>query len=106
MIRESIVLVPPTTVDWQGDPTGAAGLQVTVEGCKVWPRTSSEDAARGSIVIDGLNVWIPSTQIEITAQHKVKARGETYNVEGVPGYYAGKGILVALEKVGKKPAGA
>lgn len=106
MIRESIVLIPPTSVDWQGDPTGAAGSEVTVEGCKVWPRTSTENAARGSIVIEGLNVWIPSTQVEITASHKVKARGEIYTVEGGPGYYAGKGILAALEKVGRKPAGA
>lgn len=106
MIRESIVLIPPTSVDWQGDPTGAAGSPVTVEGCKVWPRTGTEDASRGSIVIEGLSVWIPSTQVEITALHKVKARGEVFTVEGFPGYYTGKGILVALEKVGRKPAGA
>lgn len=95
---EEVQIVTPAKTDQNGDPIGTDGLPRT-EQAVVWPRTSTEDADRGVIIIAGLNMKLPAGD-PITALDVVTARGEDWDVDGVPGVYLGKAVLVVLKKVG------
>lgn len=69
----------------------------TEPGCTIWPRTS-EEVGKGEVVIEGLNVFTRKGA-DVLASDRVKARGETYAVDGVPGDY-GKGLMVVLKRLG------
>ncbi len=95
---EDIQVITPAKTDQNGDPIGADGAPRTVQAV-VWPRTSSEDADRGIIIIQGLNMKLPAGD-PITAIDVVTARGEDWEVEGAPGVYLNKAVIVVLKKVG------
>jgi hypothetical protein len=79
------------------------GDPVVVGGCSIWPRTSTENADKGVVVISGLNVFVPPGN-EIRPTDQITARGETYDVEGEPGLYVrgtrAVGSIVVLKRVG------
>jgi hypothetical protein len=54
--------------------------------CIVIPRSSDENAERGTVIIEGYTVWAPApVAIEVTALDVVKVRGKQWSIEGVPG---------------------
>lgn len=78
---------------------------VAIPGCVLWPRTSTEDDARGVVVIAGLNCFLPPGSPQVSAVDRIRARGGDWEVEGEPGDYrntSGRavGVLVTLQKVG------
>lgn len=100
--RESI------TIQHYGPPDDFGGRQpegdpVQVGGCHIWPRTSTENADRGVVVISGLNVFVPPG-VDVRPTDRITARDKEYDVEGEPGDYrrSGRaiGLLVVLKKVG------
>ena len=99
--HETIVIKPAGGLDDDGDPK-APGDPVTVEGCIIWPRRSSEE--QGGVIIEGYNVFIPPGNPGPTATDRVNARGKDWAVDGVPGEFKmggrDKGILVVLKRVG------
>jgi hypothetical protein len=59
--------------------------------CIVWPRSSTEDANRGRVGIDGYHIWAPDPQVVTPeATDVVEVRGETHNIEGRPGDWRNK----------------
>jgi hypothetical protein len=100
--KETVVIVRRGPQDRDGDRPVLG--EDPVDGCNVWPRTSSERAERGEVIIAGLGIAFPRGT-EIEAQDQVKARGDTWDIEGVPGDY-GKRVLVYVTKVGTGGAGA
>lgn len=95
---EPVQIFTPAKTDQNGDPIGADGAPRT-EQAVVWPRTSTEDSDRGVVIIQGLNLKLPAGD-PITAIDVVTARGKNWEVEGQPGEYLGKAVLVVLKKVG------
>ncbi len=95
---EQIQVITPAKTDQNGDPIGTDGAPRNVEAV-VWPRTSTENADRGVVIIQGLNMKLPAGD-PITAFDLVTARGEDWDVDGVPGVYPNKAVLVVLKKVG------
>lgn len=73
-----------------------------VPNCIIWPRTSTEEG-KGEVVIEGLNVFTPAGA-DVLASDTVEARGERYDVDGVPGDYRlrgrQRGLLVVLKRLG------
>lgn len=75
-----------------------------VTGCSVWPRTSVETGEE--VVIDGYNVFVPANAkpfdiaMDFTASDRVVCRGEEWDIEGTPGNYRPKGILLLLKRTG------
>lgn len=94
-------------------PTGQLtfGPPRTIKGCKIWPRTSDEIEAGGT-VIDGLNIYIPpradpaattETPVAIKANDRIVARGKEWDVDGVPGEYrpnSGVKTILMTKRVG------
>lgn len=102
--NETIRVKRPGAVDWQGDPTGAA-QEFDIDFCQLWPRSSTEDAAGGRVIIDGWNVYIPpGSPNSVYATDIITIRGLDYNVVGVPGQYdlkgKDKGMIVVTSRVG------
>ncbi len=95
---EEVSVFTPAKTDQNGDPIGVDGAPCTVQAV-VWPRTSTEDSDRGVIIIQGLNMKLPAGD-PIAAVDVVTARGEDWDVDGVPGVYLNKAVLVVLKKVG------
>lgn len=99
---EAIEYLPPQDENELGDPVGPALAAVAIPGCKVWPRTSTETGTE--VIIDGLGVKtparLPAGLTEIKATGRVKARGKTWEIDGVPGLFSGKGYLLYLKRVG------
>ncbi len=95
---EPVQIFTPAKTDQNGDPIGSDGAPRT-EQAVVWPRTSTENADRGVVIIQGLNMKLPAGD-PITAVDVVTARGEDWDVDGVPGVYINKAVLVVLKKVG------
>jgi len=78
--------------------------ETVVDGCIVWPRTSSELVQGQDMVIVGLTLLAPAgTTIQPTDQ--VKVAGVTYEVDGQPGDWTSPftswdaGVQVALTRV-------
>ena len=101
--REVIQILPSGGLDNDGDDL-PGGDPVTARNCIIWPRQSSEDSARGTVIIEGYNVYIPPGQPVPAAIDKVEARALIWAVEGVPGKFismAGRdrGTMVTLKRV-------
>jgi hypothetical protein len=82
-----------------------ADAQRTVDGCVIWPRSSTETLNAQDTVIVGLSLWLPAGTA-ISATDRVTIDGLTYEVEGEPGTFGPSpftgttaGILVALTRV-------
>jgi hypothetical protein len=89
--------------DHNGDPVGPP-VESSIENCIIWPRTSTENDARGIVPISGLAAWMPAGA-DIRSDDTARVRGEIYQVEGVPARhrkFSGRawGVLVAFERVG------
>ena len=82
--------------------TSASTPDHEVPNCLIWPRTSTEEG-KGEVVIEGLNVFTPPGA-DVLASDIVEARGERYDVDGVPGDYRlrgrQRGLLVVLKRLG------
>lgn len=90
--------------DEMGLPTPGTVVETVVEGCAIWPRTSSEQDQARSQVIVGLTVFIPPG-VDVPATDKARVRGVLYEVDGEPGLYRSpltghaSGTEVALRRV-------
>lgn len=71
----------PMTGDSAGDPD-----ETEVDGCVVWPRTTSEDDYGRHHVIEGITVAMPAGT-DVRASDAVRVRGTTYQVAGQPGVF-------------------
>lgn len=92
------------TRDRVGDLTPGAA-KFTRQDAVIWPRTSTEDASRGEVVIDGLNIFLPGEMpAEVLASDIVEARGKKWAIDGVPGDYRKKGRKLGLLIVVKRLA--
>lgn len=102
MALEAIEYQPPREEDEAGDPIGPEPEWQRVAGCKVFPRTSIETGTE--VIIDGLGVKAPPPRGDVVpalnARGQVKARGKTWDIDGVPGLFPGKAQLVYLKRVG------
>jgi hypothetical protein len=103
--NETVTVKRPAPKDWQGDPTGP-DAEFEIPNCQLWPRSSTEDAARGRVIIDGLNLFIPpGSANSVYATDTVVVRGDEYSVVGVPGSYdlkgKPKGMIVVLSRTGE-----
>lgn len=101
---ETIHVKRPSEPDWQGDPSGPAA-EFDIQFCQLWPRSSTEDAAAGRVIIEGWNVYIPpGSANSVYATDTVVVRGVEYSVVGVPGKYdlkgKDKGMIVVLSRTG------
>jgi hypothetical protein len=82
---ESVVVKRPPTPSRLGDPTTGAVVG-TLENCIVWPRSSTENADRGIVGMEGFHIWAPApTAVVPDSSDVVEVRGATYNIEGTPG---------------------
>lgn len=86
---DTIVIVRPAGLDWQGDPTGDPA-ETTVTGCMIEPAgsasqaASQENSAGGDTVITGAQAWLPAgTDIRATDRVRL-ADGNVYAVDGRP----------------------
>lgn len=90
MIREPLgpdvlVLTSPRKNDMHGDPLPGPLVTRTVEGCMVFPNTSSEDTNRASTIITGLTALLPIDPDEVTSDMRVTYHGKDYAINGDPG---------------------
>ncbi len=102
---EVIEISEPGPLDSHGDPLPGTSAPAAATGCIIWPRTSSEDAQQGRRFVEGLNVYVPPGEPVPTSDSVVTARGDRYDVDGVPGRYVSKrgeekGVLVVLARAG------
>ncbi|MGW9637439.1 hypothetical protein [Nocardiopsis alba] len=94
----------PGGTDEMGLPTPGTIVETPVEGCAIWPRTSSEQEQARSQVIVGLTVFIPPG-VDVPAADRARVRGVVYEVDGEPGFYRSpltghaSGTEVALKRV-------
>lgn len=103
--NETIRVKRNAELDWQGDPVGPPA-EFDIPFCQVWPRSSTENAAAGRVIIEGWNVYVPPRSSNtIFATDTVIVRGEEFAVEGVPGAYdlkgRDKGLIAVLKRVGR-----
>lgn len=96
--RETIEYLPPQRTDQRGDPVGPVPPPVEVRGVKAWPRTSDESGTE--VIIDGYGLRLPRRAPVVSALGRVKFRGKTWEVDGVPGVFSGKATIVFLKRVG------
>src|SRR5215204_7674896 len=110
---EGIWVVPYVERDEVGDPILDGNGDPVLSGtpwfwanCQIWPRQSAENAEAGPRVIDGQNVWIrgiprdtDNTIRVIDPRDTVLLRQTEYQVDGVPGYFIGKGWKLVLRRV-------
>lgn len=95
---ETIEYLPPRDTDEVGDPVGPVPESVPIPGCKLWPRTSVESGTE--VIVEGYGVKTPRTAPAMSAKGTVKARGQTWEIDGVPGFFPGKGYIVYLKRFG------
>ena len=103
--NETVRVKRPVPVDWQGDPTGPP-QEFDITNCQLWPRSSTEDSARGRVIIDGWNLYIPPRSPNtVYATDTIVVRDQEYSVVGVPGAYdlkgKDKGMIVVLSRTGE-----
>ena len=93
------------TKDPMGDPVPGEKVG-DLTACIIWPRSSSEQAERGTVSIEGFNVWAPAPYaVTPKATDVVVVRGEEHEVEGVPGDWRTKrgrqqGLLFQTKRYG------
>lgn len=61
-------------------------VDVPVDGCVVWPRTSSEDVQGQDTVTAGLTVLLPPAT-DASSVDAVIVRGDPYEIDGEPAVY-------------------
>lgn len=100
---ETVIIHPLTAGTGRFGAASSDGADRVIGGCITWPRGSSETSDPSNIVIEGLNVLLPPGTV-VDATDEMTARGERWQIEGVPMDYLkqgrSKGILATLKKVG------
>lgn len=101
MKTETVYVVRPVGTDNLGNPLGPPEADRPIPGCFVIPRTTGEDNDRGAVPVEGYQVIKKSGQpLGVTSQDKIRCRGELWDIQGPPAYYAGKATIITLFKVG------
>ena len=94
--KETVVVHRQATKDRYGDRV-LGPVVGELKYCKVWPRASSEDSDRGTIAIDGLNIWAPQPiTLDLLATDEVEVRGDIHSIEGAPGDWRKNGKALGL----------
>lgn len=101
---EDVVVKRPAKPSRTGDPGAPTDLG-TLKDCIVWPRSTDENANRGTVTIEGYNVWAPAPVAVVPKSTDiVHVRGVDWQIEGVPGDWRKRGrkvgILFAVMKYG------
>ncbi len=101
--RETILVRPGQKKDRFNDPVGDAPLWSEIPGATCVPRNSSEDEARGPIVISGfmvaLNAPVRDTFGVLTPigdDWEIQIRGNVHQIEGAVGDYGRKIIFYTI----------
>lgn len=99
---ETIEILGAAPVAGRFGAKGVAPDPIPVEDCGILPRTA--EGERGTVIITGLEIWAPAGT-RVSAVDKIRARGEVWEVEGVPGVYTNrrgveKGVRIMVERVG------
>lgn len=100
---EDVLVRRAPTQDRLGDPVPGEVVGI-LENCIVWPRSTSENADRGRVTIEGQNVWVPApVSIVPKASDVVEIRGEMHNIDGAVGDWRKKtgkrkGLLFATTR--------
>lgn len=93
----------PTQDDYGNDVPGA-DVEFDVQGCAVWPRTSSEDVRARLQVLEGLNVLAPYGT-DVRPHDRIRVGGVLYDVDGDPGEWRSSltgtraGVQIELARV-------
>lgn len=91
-------------VDRYGNPTDGPTQTITVTGCAVAPRSTSEENTDRAGVITGLTVYAPPGT-RINPADRLHIRNALYEVEGEPGIWVSPftgveaGVEVAVRRV-------
>lgn len=94
--KETVVVRRQATKDRYGNRVPGAVVG-ELKRCLVYPRASTENAERGTVAIDGQNVWAPvPIRIEVLATDEVEVRGELQSIEGKPGDWHKNGKRLGL----------
>lgn len=101
-----MLLKTPPGRDRYGDPLPGDGVTRVVDGCNVYPRTSSEDDDRGVNVITGLTALLPIPAADVNADMLVVHKGVEYEVEGDPGEWGWMSGDFAATQIALKKATA
>lgn len=87
---ETVVIRKAPKRNSVGDVTPGA-IKGTVKNALIWPRTSDENADRGTRIIEGLNIFLPApVPFEIAATDELEARGKTWQIDGAAGDFRKK----------------
>lgn len=95
--RETVRVRHTEQTDRLRSGSGTAPDEVDVEGCIVWPAASREEG-KGWIQISGYDFLAPAGS-DIRATDEVQVRGDWYHVEGVPGDFGRKGLMVNVRRL-------
>lgn len=80
--NEIVVLIVPPQTDEHGDDVPGSGTEVEVEGCVVYPRTSSEGADRSGTVEGQYVALLPVEESVVKQTMRLRWRGREYEVDG------------------------
>lgn len=103
MILEKVWIMRPQATDRHGNPIGPEPTPISSPGWAVIPRTASEDNDRGEVPIEGYQIIRKANRPQpVSSSDQVICRGEVWDVEGEPAYYAGKATIVFLTRAGAR----
>lgn len=103
---ETVTIVRPgtPTQDQYGNDVPGAATEISVPGCAVAPRASSEDVQARDQVVEGLTVWMPAGT-DVRPTDRVRRGGLLFEIDGEAGEwnspftgFAGP-VQVALSRV-------
>lgn len=79
----TVDVIDPASKDRHGDPLPGDPAEVQVSGCSMQPAASVESLDGGDTVSSAWDLFLPPGVI-ITALHRVRWRGDLYEVDGEP----------------------
>lgn len=104
-VTATILARTKTGKDSQGNATYTWADQVSIDGCVMWPRSSSELVQAQDTVLVGQNLLLPADAPTIAPTQRIRVAGIVYEVDGEPGVYVNPiegtrgGTQVALTRV-------
>lgn len=101
--KETIRVRPGRELDRFNDPVGPEPEWRTVPGAVCVPRNSQEEERRGTIIIAGFMVVLPSVikdssglDVPLADDWEVEIRGKVYQIEGALGDYGRRLIFYTM----------
>ncbi len=101
--KETIWARPPRELDRFNDPIGPEPDWVEIPGAIVVPRSSDEYEQRGTVIIEGFMIVLPSrirdaqgVDVPLDDDWEVRARGEVYQIDGVLADYGRRIIFYVM----------